>query len=175
MAVSVFAGIDLAAKRDFTAVVLVNVLDTGFSVTAAHRLAHGPWKNQMAGIARLTAGCEGAAIDGTGVGALVVEQLRGRLTVPLVSVVFTPARKTELIESLIETLYNERLTVVPEAPGRDQLREELQRFSMSPTRRGAVYSGKKHGTDDLVIALALAVYAARLRPEAWRFAYGSLR
>ena len=45
------------------------------------------------------------------------------------------------------------------------LREELEHFMVTPTRRGARLAAQGQAHDDLVVALALAVLSARLRAE----------
>jgi hypothetical protein len=45
------------------------------------------------------------------------------------------------------------------------LRDELEQFTVMPTRRGARLAGRGQAHDDLVLALALAVLSARLRAK----------
>lgn len=163
-----FAGIDWARRRDHSAIVIVEREPSRFLVAAAHRLPHAPWAEQVSWARDLTHGCVGIAADSTGVGDPVIEMLRGQTPVPVHGVHFTAATKQSLVTDLIETINAGHLAVAVDAPGAGALQEELSRFAMSPTRTGIAYSGKRNGTDDLVIALCLAVRAGRLPASAWR-------
>ena len=72
------------------------------------------------------------------------------------------AGKSWLIQRLGTAIRSGALTVAERAPGRDLLRNELERFVFKPGGRGQLRLEAARGDDDLVIAAALAVLAADL-------------
>jgi hypothetical protein len=60
-----------------------------------------------------------------------------------------------------------RLVIAEDCTNADALAEELKRITVTPTRRGVTISGKAGGGDDMVMAMALALQAVRLKPEVW--------
>jgi hypothetical protein len=77
---------------------------------------------------------------------------------------FTNASKTELIDALVLALEHGKLKI----PRRDDLIRELTYYRFETTPAGTVKLGAPHGAghfDDLVTALALAVFAATSRRQ----------
>lgn len=154
------AGVDLGNRRDFTTVVTLDDL----TITAAHRLPRKQkWANVIGQVNELIRPLDRIAVDATGVGAPVVEQIKGPKVTPVIITAGKIHRegetlylsKSDLVQLLVA--YLPRLRVASNAPGREALKEELSRFKIVPGRRGFKFTGKKGGHDDLVIGLALGV------------------
>lgn len=153
------AGVDLGQLQDYTAII---VLDQ-YMVTRILRLRLGQkWDAIVSGVLAATADCDLLAVDCTGVGAAPVESMQAKRP-GVVPVRFTSSSKRSLIMGLAEAIGTRTLGIASGIDGRDDLSEELKRFAATPTRKGWNFSGKKTGKDDLVMALALAVYARGLR------------
>jgi hypothetical protein len=73
--------------------------------------------------------------------------------------------KVSLIQNVLVLAGRGRLSVPAHTPGARMLRDELEQFMVTPTRRGARLAARRQAHDDLVLALALAVLSARLRAE----------
>ena len=112
-------------------------------------------------------------IDNTGVGRPVRDMLMER-GVDVVAVSITSGKKTryadgvwrvpkrELCRGLSVALENGELRIAAGLPYGDALKAELQAFQASFTEKGTAVFGGKREHDDLVIAVALAVWWAKL-------------
>lgn len=123
-------------------------------------------------------------LDGTGVGRPVVDLLRKRTSVPLRAVIFTGgetetrdgpytwhAPKRDLVTALEVVLQSRRLEVRPDCPLQPDLEAELSAFDFSINARGRESYEAASGThDDLVLALALAIWWAERRGQGAAFA-----
>ena len=70
--------------------------------------------------------------------------------------------KTKLVGDLLHLSRAGRLIVPAECPGAEQLRAEMQNFIAIPTRRGFKLQARSGEFDDITIAAALAIVAARV-------------
>jgi hypothetical protein len=169
------AGLDLARRRDHSALVLLDVEPGRLTVSAALRLPQAPLRQQFASIAPHLAGLDLLVFDQSGLGDAAAELLpkipphvgvclmggdrpltrsaqRDRLFVG----------KSWLIQRLGTAMRSGALTVAERAPGRDLLRNELAQFVLKPGAQGRIRLEAARGHDDLVIAAALAVLASDL-------------
>ncbi|MGB6771672.1 MAG: hypothetical protein WBF51_06660, partial [Candidatus Dormiibacterota bacterium] len=118
-------------------------------------------------------------LDGTGVGAPVVDLMRRATSVPIRAIVFTAgdheradghdvARvpKRDLVSGLEVVLQERRLDVTPDCPLRAELEAELKAFDYSITDRGHSLFSARRGHDDMVMALCLALHHAGHRTGA---------
>jgi phage FluMu gp28-like protein len=164
-------GLDLARRRDFSALVVLERQPDRLAVVEALRLPHRRFAEQLAALTPLIRSLDCLAFDAGGVGDAVGEHpaLRSALPVLIASgdrVTQHGTRwhvgKTRLIGDLLHLARAGRLTVPPDCLGAADLRRELARFAMIPTRRGVRLEARGAGEhDDLVLASALAVFAAR--------------
>lgn len=156
------AGVDWARYRDWTAGVVVFGTRQSARVVDLRRWQGLAWAEQVESVANWLNlhGVMRVLCDRTGVGDPLVEALSQK--VPGVEgVVFTPTFKQNLVEQLVLMLEQERLALIPNR----ELLWELYHFEASPTHSGwRLEAG--HGThDDLVMALALAVWALPPAPS----------
>ena len=169
------AGLDLARRRDHSALVLLDVEPDRLTVTAALRLPQAPLRQQFALIVPQLAGLDLLVFDQSGLGDAAAELLPktpAHVGVCLIGGDSPLARsvqgdrlvvgKSWLIQRLGMAMRSGALTVAESAPGRDLLRKELTQFVFKPVARGRLRLDAGRGHDDLVIAAALAVIAADL-------------
>src|SRR5215208_948299 len=169
------AGLDLARRSDFSALVLLDAEPDRLIVSAALRLPQAPLRQQFALIAPHLAGLDLLVFDQSGLGDAAAELLPK--TPPhmggcLVGSDRPLTRSTQgdrlvvgkswLIQRLGAVMRSGELTVAEHAPGRELLRRELGQFVFKPGARGRLQLEAARGHDDLVIAAALAVPAADL-------------
>ena len=164
-------GLDLARRRDFSALVTLDVTAEGATVTRALRLPQAPYREQLDLIAPLVADLDDLAFDAGGIGDAIGEHLPpDAIPIVIVGGDGSPRLhqgrwrigKVLLIQNVLVLAGRGRLVVPASAPGAKALREELKQFGAAPTRRGTRMAAKGQAHDDLVLALALAVIAARL-------------
>src|SRR5215213_9957890 len=132
------AGLDLARRRDHSALVLLDAEPGLLTVTAALRLPQAPLRQQFALIAPHLAGLDLLVFDQSGLGDAAAELLPK--TPPHIGVCL---------------LGGDRPRTRPQL-----LRDELERFMFKPCARGRLRLEAARGHDDLVIATALAVLAS---------------
>jgi hypothetical protein len=169
------AGLDLARRRDHSALVLLDSQADRLTVNAALRLPQAPLRQQFALVAPHLAGLDLLVFDQSGLGDAAAELLPK--TPPHVGVCLIGGDrpltrsaqgdrliigKSWLIQRLGAAMRSGEMTVAEQAPGRDLLRDELAQFVFKPGERGRLRLDAARGNDDLVIATALAVLAAEL-------------
>jgi phage FluMu gp28-like protein len=169
------AGLDLARRRDHSALALLDVAPERLTVNAALRLPQVPLRQQFALIAPHLAGLDLLVFDQSGLGDAAAELLPEKprhIGVCLIGGDGPLARsahddrlvvgKAWLIQRLGAVMRSGEMAVAERAPGRDLLRKELAQFVFKPGERGRIRLEAARGHDDLVIAAALAVLAADL-------------
>jgi len=188
-------GVDLGQKRDFTAIAILERRDPGppdwrhpwleedptYELRHLERLPLGtPYPKVVERIAALTRLPEldhrsELVVDGTGVGAPIVDLLRqADLPCHIKSVSITSGAqaqeghrsatvpKRDLIATLEVMLDEEELKIAAALPERRRLIEEFMSLKTAPTKSGHQTfgaSGSNH--DDLLIAISLACWSAR--------------
>jgi phage FluMu gp28-like protein len=179
-------GIDLGQAHDYTALVVLERVGTELHARHIERLRLGTsYPEQVARIAALVPSPELArdvlvAVDGTGVGRAVTDLLRTALRpfrTPLVAITITGGAaasrvgsrwsvpKRDLIASAQVALQAKRLKIAASLPTAQTLMDELSayRVTISDDGRDTYGNGREAPNDDLVLALAIAVYAANRR------------
>jgi phage FluMu gp28-like protein len=169
------AGLDLARRRDHSALVLLDVQADRLTVGAALRVPQAPLRQQFALIAPHLAGLDLLVFDQSGLGDAAAELLPK--TPPHVGVCLIRddrplthsaqgdrlvVGKSWLVQRLGAAMRSGELTVAEHAPGRDLLRRELAQFVFKPGGRGRLRLEAARGHDDPAIAASLAVLASDL-------------
>lgn len=194
-----FLGVDLGQRQDPTALAAVErfiqrgpqvdpasfepISQIVYRVRGLRRLKLGtPYTEIVAEVASLTRmvaaqGPTTLVVDATGVGAPVVDLLRGEIdsTIPLIPVIFTAgdtARvengihrvpKKDLVHGLILLFEDQRLRLVDDHPEGRALVNELGNMRMKITGEShtSYEAWRQNQHDDLVFALALACWRGR--------------
>ena len=179
------AGVDLGQAHDPTAVVIIDRYHEHLDVVHAERLALGmPYATQVDHIAALIAdlgtrpgspeldgGCM-TAVDATGLGQPVVEQIRARISAYAVTItagassntqgVKWTVTKADLIGAVQVALQNRALRIAANMAETTALVTELKAYHKELSAGGVTYANDPRfaAHDDLVIATALAVFMA---------------
>jgi phage FluMu gp28-like protein len=143
-------GVDLAKSVDWTVMLS---LDENGTTCGFHRFQM-PWKPTIERI-RLLCGSVTTAIDSTGVGDPIVEELQGGGD-NYIGVKFTQQSKQMLMEGLAVAIQQNEIQY-PDGV----IVSELESFEYEYTRTGVRYTAPEGMHDDCVMALALAVYAKK--------------
>jgi hypothetical protein len=143
-------GVDLAKSQDWS---VVHALDR-FGATCGFDRWQSPWNLTVPRVLSLI-GDVPTLVDETGVGSPIVEQLQQR-SPRVEGIVFTPARKQELMVGLAAAIQKREVTFPPGV-----IVDELECFEYEYTRTGVRYTAPEGFHDDTVIALALAVEQRR--------------
>ncbi len=146
-------GADLARKQDWT---VLTVLDVGSGKVAyVDRFNAVAWTVQVERAAALYAryGCSRAVVDATGVGDVVIEELR-KAGLRVEGFVFTGPSKKRLIERLVVACEKREISIPQKYVW---LREEMDAMEYELSESGEVRYGSAAGmSDDGVMSLALA-------------------
>ncbi len=154
-------GVDLAKAQDYTAIMVVDITEKPYRVAAWEWFTGRPYievaerVNTLAGLFR----CQ-PVVDASGVGDAVIEQIPACRPVK-----FTAQVKQDILSALRAAV--ERREIVIPTTRAVPLAEELKIFRQEVRPGGLRLAAPAGRHDDCVIALALAVWAARPRRENW--------
>ena len=150
----IVAGLDLARRRDHSALVLLDAAPNRLTVTAALRLPQAPLRQQFALIAPHLAGLDLLVFDQSGLGDAAAELLPK--TPPHIGVCLVGGDrpltrsaqgdrlvvgKSWLIQRLGAAMRSGELTVAEKAPGRELCAGNLRQFVFKPGARGRLRIG----------------------------------
>lgn len=161
----IVAGVDWARYSDYTALVAIEVRESGMRVIGLDRFNGIGWNMQVERVVEFLIEHRVSAVltDRTSIGDPLLEQLRNRMwercaDVAVEGYTFTNSSKRELVEHLALKFARRAIAV----PDDDELIKELQYFEYELTQSGNVRMNARSGYhDDLVIALALACWQGR--------------
>lgn len=162
-------GLDIAKHSDYTAIIVLDVTSWPYNVVYCDRYQQVPYSviTEEAIILKTCFNDADIIVDSTGVGDAVYEELE---LYGAFGYVFTKKSKFHLIEVLQKAMEND-LTIGKIAdiryPQLHELIKELQYFEYRRNQdtKNIKMEAKSGMHDDLVIALALAVYGACEAPE----------
>ena len=154
------AGLDVARVEDFMVTAVVEVETR--QLVGLHRSRHRAWDLQKAEAAGLLKQYPHVhvLIDSTGVGDPIAQDMR-TAGFSIEDVLFTPRRKSELVEN-ISVAIDHGYIGVPDQPETQWLLEELRDYREWKTASGTIRYGSSDGLhDDGVTALMLATWGLR--------------
>lgn len=197
--IKTFVGLDLGQVSDSSALAVVNRLTTGddepiFQATYLHRWPLStPYPKIVEGVTKMLDGDSFKhkplrqqpvlAVDATGVGQPVCDMFKAaNLGAKFVPVIITGGHnvnlgadtyhvpKRLLVSSLQVVLQTKRFKFAEALPEATTLVREMQNFQLTITEQANdTYEGRKGSHDDLVLAVALSVWAGMwLKPPPYR-------
>src|SRR3990167_10956166 len=149
------AGVDVARKEDWMATAIIE--EESQQLVGLTRSRHQDWALQKAASLALLDKFPGVLtyIDSTGVGDPIAQDYR-RAGLNVEDVLFTPKRKSELIENLLMAI-DQAYLGLPQEQATQWLIEELKQYQAFRQPSGAIKYGAPEGRhDDGVTALMLA-------------------
>ena len=164
------AGVDWARYSDYTVVVVIESGVSVHSVVAVDRFNQVNWQDQALRVADFLQEhrVNSVTLDQVSIGDAMLELLqaevwdRRSMNINLHGLKFTNTSKREVIDNLVVKLAHRQLAI----PDEQQLIKELQFFEYEVTEAGNLRLNARSGyRDDMVIALALAAWAARSAPS----------
>lgn len=178
-----FLGLDLGQAADFTALALVVRRPDGFDVPMLDRIRGVAYPALVASVADLMeteqlAGKTQLVVDATGVGRPVLDMLRGAHLSPIAINIHGGAKvnggrraprvpKRDLINGLLVTMQAGAIRISDQLPHAATLTRELQEMRRKVSAAGhdsyGVWRDGEH--DDLVLALAIALWQAERQPS----------
>jgi hypothetical protein len=187
-------GVDLGQTHDYTALVILERAESEFHARHIERLSLGMgYPAQVERVAALVGSPQLArevliAVDGTGVGRAVVDLLRDALRplqTPLTAITITGGAtasrtgsrwtvpKRDLVAAAQVAIQTKRLKIAAALPSAQVLADELTayRVTLSEDGRDSYGNGREAPHDDLVLALAIATYAATRQPKRTRITH----
>ncbi|MEN6341044.1 MAG: hypothetical protein ABFC89_00630 [Methanospirillum sp.] len=175
---SYHVGLDLGQAADYTAIAVVEWTPDALKVRHLQRFALGTLYpaivDAVAGLVSRLPGSPELAVDQTGVGRPVVDLLRVRgLRFDAVTITGGDTAthdgqdwrvpKRDLVGAVAVALQNERLKIARALPEAETLKRELLNFKVTidpKTAHDSYSSWRESDHDDLVLAVALAVWSA---------------
>ena len=178
-------GLDLAQSNDWTALAVVERLKTGYAVPMLTRTRGAAYPAIVGRVADLLetpplAGQAELVIDATGVGRPVLDLFRASgvdaraITItagqkPTGSLRFAKVPKRDLIKVVLLALQVGTLTIAQDQPFADVLARELAELRVKITASGYDrYEAREGEHDDLVLALAIALWSLEKSPSRLR-------
>ena len=152
---SICGGVDWGRYKDYTAVAVVQGSRQAAQVLELRMFRQQSWPDMVGRAAQIFRRFPNVFVsgDGTGNGDSVTAMLREELGKPVECVVFTNARKQQLIDGLKTLLERRALRFEPNP----ELIKQLKHFETKVSASGNQIMNARSGYhDDLVIALALA-------------------
>lgn len=164
---AIAAGVDLAGRgavniervgdaesRDWTAICMLDK-DGHMTYLDRFRKPHRETANEIVQKVKRVR----ALVDSTGTGDAIVEDLQRRGDVQVLGFTFTERSRQDLLEGLALAIQEGSVSFpdVKTRDGKGSLREELEAFEYQYTVKGVRYDVSEGNSDDLVMALALAV------------------
>ena len=147
------AGIDLADRTDFTAVVVVDVTEKPYKVVKVerwHGIGYEATGARIAGILKAYNSAQGY-VDRTGVGDAAIPFITKHYG-NIFPIVFTQPEKQSMFDTISTHLEKKELQLLD----KNNLLQELRVLRASQTKRGVSYQAPNGQHDDTVMALFLA-------------------
>jgi len=154
----IYIGVDIARRNDLTVIAVLEKLGDILYLRRLEILKNKTFKDQFAIIDHYAQYARRLAIDETGLGMQLAEELKQKWGSKIETVYFTAKVKEELAE-LMRIKFQDRLIRIPEDP---DLREDLHsvRKTLTPSGNIKIEGSTKDSHADRFWSLALAIYAA---------------
>lgn len=154
----IFLGIDIGRRKDLTVISIVEKLGSVLYLRKQEILQNTPFSQQMAVIDHLCHYARRVAIDETGIGMQIAEELKRKWgEYKVLSVYFTAKTKEELASRLYTKFQDKTIRIPPD----NDLREDLHSVKRLVSDKGNIRyeGGTEEGHADRFWSLALSIYA----------------
>lgn len=154
----IFLGIDIGRRKDLTVISILEKLGSVLYLRRQEILQNTPFSQQMAVIDHLCHYARRVAIDETGIGMQIAEELKRKWgEYKILPVYFTAKTKEELASRLYTKFQDKTIRI----PLDNDLREDLHSVKRLVSDKGNIRyeGGTQEGHADRFWSLALAVYA----------------
>lgn len=154
----IYVGIDIARRHDLTVIAVLEKISNTLYLRKLEILQNLPFSEQFKIIDHISAFARKVAIDETGIGMQIAEELERKWGDKIIRIYFTNRIKEELAERL-KVAFQDRVIRIP--PDND-LREDLHSVRRTVSDAGNVkYEGSTQDSHaDRFWAIALSVYAS---------------
>ncbi len=167
-------GVDLASRRDRTALVAIDPTGLVFGIDAFTGMSWQSVIDRIANFIERSAPVKRVVIERNGVGDPIhqdIEREFGPRGIHVEGFLTTAASKRQIIESLALAIEHQSINWVADAPHVREFENELALFEFTSTSTGFRYSGRGTAHDDLVMAAALAWSGCEVSPRRWQSSY----
>ena len=156
-----YIGVDVARRNDLTVIAVLEKIADILYLRRLEILKNKTFKEQFAIIDHYAQYAQKLAIDETGIGMQLAEELKQKWGAKIEPVYFTAKVKEELAE-LMRIKFQDRLIRIPEDP---DLREDLHsvRKTLTPSGNIKIEGSTKDSHADRFWAIALAIWASSQR------------
>jgi len=154
-----YLGIDIGRRKDLTVLSFIEKIGSKLILRKLEILKNMPFSKQLQFIENFMPFVKRVAIDETGIGMQIAEELKNKYGSKVIPVYFTNKSKDELATKL-KSKFEDRLITIP--PDRDLI-QDLHSVKKSVTTAGNIkYEAKRtdKGHADRFWSLALAIYAS---------------
>lgn len=154
----IFVGVDVARRHDLTVIAVLEKANETLYLRKLEILKEKPFSEQFNVIDHFSYFARAIAIDETGIGMQMAEELQKKWGEKVIPVYFTAKVKEELAE-LMRIKFQDRLIKIPEDP---ELREDLHSVRKTLTQSGniRIEGSTKDSHADRFWAIALGIYAS---------------
>ena len=165
-----YLGIDIGRRKDLTVLSFIEKVGSKLILRKLEVLKNIPFSKQLQFIENFMPFVKRVAIDETGIGMQIAEELKNKYGSKVIPVYFTNKSKDELATKL-KSKFEDRIIIIP--PDRDLI-QDLHSVKKSVTTAGNIkYEAERtdKGHADRFWSLALAVTAADSKKFDWTFKF----
>jgi phage FluMu gp28-like protein len=165
----IFVGVDIGRRRDYTVIAVLEKVASVLFLRKLEVLEKVPFRKQFQILDYYASKARRVAIDETGIGMQIAEELQTKWGDKVLKVYFTAKVKEELAE-LMRIKFQDRLIRIPEDA---DLREDLHsvRKTLTPSGNIKIEGSTKDSHADRFWALALAIFATNNKKPSWSFKF----
>ncbi len=166
---NIYVGVDIGRKKDLTVITAVEKVGSVLFVRKIEELKNMPYHKQLDIISHFCQMARKVAIDETGLGNMLAEELERRFPSKVIKVNFSAKTKEELA-SRLKTKFQDRNIRIPIDKN---LREDLHsvKKSLTPAGNIKIEGSTADSHADRFWSLALAVHAADFKRFDWGFKF----
>ena len=165
----IYIGIDIGRKKDLTVITVLEKVGSVLFVRKIEEIKNMPYHKQLEIISHYTSFARKVAIDETGLGNMLAEELERKFPSKVIKVNFSAKTKEEMA-SRLKTKFQDRNIRIPVDKN---LREDLHsvKKALTPSGNVKIEGSTSDSHADRFWSLALAVTAADSKKFDWSFKF----